>query len=55
MKHTWAGPRPPIRWVHCSVCGIIMSIGAKSNREAECKGRAKITTRDTSSAGADHG
>jgi len=41
-SHEWVGPRPPIRYVHCKVCGIIKNIGRPNN---SCKGPVKIGPR----------
>jgi hypothetical protein len=41
-EHQWVGPHPPIRWVHCAVCGIIKPIGTEPKA---CKGPVKIGLR----------
>lgn len=40
--HTWTGPRPPIRWVHCSVCGVLKNVGKPNGL---CRGPVKIGPR----------
>jgi hypothetical protein len=42
VNHDWVGPRPPIRYVHCGICGIIKNIGKPNG---PCKGRAKVGQR----------
>ncbi len=41
--HVWTGPRPPIRYVHCAVCGIIKNIGKPNG---PCKGAVKVVLRE---------
>ena len=42
-EHQWVGPRPPIRHVHCSACGIIKRFDGKNS--PTCKGPAPIGPR----------
>jgi len=44
--HQWVPPTGPVKWEHCSVCGIIKN---KTNSGNQCKGRAEIVMRTSTS------
>ena len=41
--HQWVGPTGPVKWEHCSVCGVIRRLDGLNS--TECKGRPLISTR----------
>jgi hypothetical protein len=40
--HQWREAHGPIKWPHCSVCGVIQR---RDGRNGPCKGPATVTTR----------
>ena len=49
-NHQWREAHGPIKWPHCSVCGVIQR---SDGRNGPCKGPASVTTRTDQPTGSE--
>lgn len=44
VPHEWVGPRGPVKWNHCSRCGVIRRADG-ANADNVCRGPVKVSVR----------